>query len=243
MTSDDIDPATRDRILSIAKTAGQARKRRRREAASAGIALLVVGGVIVTTNLLLPARDRGSASLTTSTSPSPATSFDPSVTPSGSPSSPAASTGACQAIQVTLTPSDLSGAGGSMAARLVIHNTSTVACTLAGYPSVVFKDASGRQTAPSVPTSPGQYVSSQLGRAPSPSPVTLQPNSDAVAWLGWQDNGAQSTCITPTLLTFVPPNSSATSIEIPGPFNTVVCSDLVSEPIQPAQYHPNVPST
>jgi hypothetical protein len=89
------------------------------------------------------------------------------------------------------------GAAGSIFSGVVLTNRSSSSCTVSGWPSLRYFDASGSPLATTVVRST-TYFSSQPGVPGSPSTVTVRPGATVQLALGYSDVpiGTQTSCPT-----------------------------------------------
>jgi len=122
-----------------------------------------------------PSATGSSASPSPSPSPSPSASPSPSPSPSASPTPAPTGGGTCASAALRASLGQGQGAAGSTYQPLVLTNTSSLACTLSGFPGVSFVTGdAGRQVGPaarrggaagtSVRLAPGAAASAQLQR-------------------------------------------------------------------------------
>jgi len=124
-----------------------------------------------------------------SVAPVPAAPTSPDVAPSGSATPSvlgyAVATTDCPVSQLVLDASGGGAASGHRAYDFQIRNTSTLPCTITGYPGIAFRGANTRPTGATV--APGR---SFMEEDPGPAPVALAPGATAIAGIGW-DAGAE----------------------------------------------------
>jgi hypothetical protein len=139
-------------------------------------------------------------------SPAPATSAGGQGSSTTTTSTTAAPTAAkpCPAGSLAGTVVGSSGAAGTIEVTIALRNTSTAACTLAGYPGLQLLDASGAQL-PTHVVRGGTYPFTGA----APSLVTMAPGGPAYVNLGYSDvpSGSATSCPEAVSMWVTPPGA------------------------------------
>lgn len=206
MSFDEFDASSVERVVQRAKRRGRFIRHRRRVVRASMAAVALVAAAAVTTHLHGGARTRVSTS-------SPTTA-------------PAVVT--CQPSQVATEVKMAGGAG-----TVLVTNTSSSTCTLEGYPSLRVLNSSATSAEASSDAAPGSTPPG-LPKAPNPALVTLAHGETAMADVGWKDQAASGSCVTPAKADVTLPgqtNPQGNVRVVAGPKERV-CSSLVVEAFQ-----------
>ncbi|ONH58030.1 hypothetical protein CcI49_24240 [Frankia sp. CcI49] len=183
--------------------------------------------------------DSASASVPTSPGASAAVSV-PALTPpptssvAGTAPSTAASgdVAACAAAGLTAAVDDLQGAAGHIYGRIVLTNTGSAPCVVAGFPGVSVVDEAGRQIGAAADRN-----------GPSGAPVTLAPGGRAGATLAITQPGllpgcesADETTRGTRLRVYPPENRASLLAEVPGGVQT--CRDPAVHQLAVSAFEP-----
>ncbi len=114
----------------------------------------------------------------------------------------------CTTSDLKLTADQSSGAAGNDGTAIIFTNISKQSCTLYGYPTVQYYDASGTVVSNVVEELEGGMIFAN----PSPSTVTLTPNHTASVGLSYTEGGANSSNATKIAI-FLPGQSTAMPLD------------------------------
>ena len=138
-------------------------------------------------------------------SPGPSAAATPTVAPTPTPSPPGPQ--ACTADQLTLTPGGTQGAAGHMFASATLTNSSSVPCTILGFPSA-------QLLAPDQSPLPTRVVDQggQLSNTPAPAMFLLSPGQKAGFQVSWGDVPVgNETCAAAGSIEIGPPGQAPSS--------------------------------
>jgi len=145
-------------------------------------------------------------------SPSPAPTAGTTSAPSSPPASPGTTTtssvpagAACAARTVMAAVVGSQGAAGTIELTFGLHNTSTTACPMEGYPGAQLLGAGGAEL-PTHVVSGGNFQFTDF----APAAVTLAPGATAYFNLAYSDvpTGTETSCPTATQIEVTPPHAS-----------------------------------
>jgi Protein of unknown function (DUF4232) len=153
----------------------------------------------------------GAAACTSSSSSSPTTT---STTGASTTSTSSATLATCMPSQLKITPQTGSGAAGTIQQTILLQNTSTTACTLAGYPGMLMLTSNGSSLPTNVVRGGATFGVNNVPANAAPSTQRLNPQDVAAFVMSYSDvpSGTETSCPMSSQVEITPPNDTGFAV-------------------------------